>query len=227
MVTIMVTPVDEPPVITGDADAMYPEKGTADVATYTAVDPEGTAVKWSLKMGDADYPDHGDFTIDPDSGVLRFAKTPNYESPADMGMDNTYMVIVVATDATRQKGEKKVTVEVTNVNEDGTVKLSALQPAPGVTFSATLTDIDNVATDLTGGAKWQWARSRSKTSGWSDIDKATKSMYDPKDGDAGYYLRATAKYADAQSPSGAKDDKTASMISAYQVAGPRSSNVRP
>ena len=141
--------------------------------------------------------------------------------------------MVVATDATRQKGEKKVTVEVTNVNEDGTVKLSALQPAPGVAFSATLTDIDNVdnenvATDLTGGAKWQWARSRSKTSsGWSDIDKATKSMYDPEDVDATYYLRALAKYTDAQSPSGAKDDKTASMISAYQVVGPRSSNNAP
>ena len=227
MVTIMVTPVDEPPEITGDADAMYPEKGTADVATYTAVDPERTAVKWSLKMGDTDYPDDGDFTIDPASGVLRFAKTPNYESPADMDMDNTYQVIVVATDATRQKGEKKVTVEVANVNEDGTVKLSALQPAPGVAFSATLTDIDNVATDLTGGAKWQWARSQSKTRGWSDIDKATKSMYEPKDGDADYYLRALAKYADAQSTSGAKDDKTASMISAYQVVEPRSSNEPP
>ena len=46
-------------------------------------------------------------------------------------------------------------------------------------------------------------------------------MYEPKDGDARYYLRALAKYADDQSPSGAKDDKTASMISAYQVVGPR------
>ena len=113
------------------------------------------------------------------------------------------------------------------MNEDGTVKLSALQPAPGVAYSATLTDIDNGATDLTDGAKWQWARSRSKTSGWSDIDRATKSMYDPKDGDATYYLRALAKYTDAQSPSGAKEDKTASMISAYQVVGPRSDNNTP
>ena len=223
------------PLQAQDADGpiMYAENGMGPVATYTAVDPEMTAVKWSLKMGDTDYPDDGDFTIDPASGVLRFAKTPNYESPADMDTDNTYKVIVVATDATRQKGEKKVTVEVTNVNEDGTVKLSALQPAPGVGFSATLTDIDDIddidngATDLTSGAKWQWARSRSKTSGWSDIDKATKSLYEPKDGDAGYYLRALAKYTDAQSPSGAKDDKTASMVSAYQVVGPRSDNTPP
>ena len=202
MVTIMVTPVDEPPEITGDADAMYPENGMRPVATYTAVDPEMTAVKWSLSGADA-----GDFDIY--GGVLTFKKSPDYEAAtgggsADTDMSNTYSVMVVATDATRQKGEKKVTVEVTNVNEDGTVKLSALQPAPGVAYSATLTDIDNGATDLTDGAKWQWARSRSKTSGWSDIDRATKSMYDPKDGDATYYLRALAKYTDAQSPSRAK-----------------------
>ena len=57
----MVTPVDEEPEITGDTDAMYAENGTGPVATYTAVDPEMTAVKWSLKMGDTDYPDAGDF----------------------------------------------------------------------------------------------------------------------------------------------------------------------
>ena len=34
-------------------------------------------------------------------------------------------------------------VEVTNVDEDGTVELSALQPAPSVAFTATLTDLDN------------------------------------------------------------------------------------
>ena len=226
MVTIMVTPVDEPPEITGEsATIMYAENGMRPVATYTAVDPEMTAVKWSLSGADA-----GDFDID--GGVLTFKKSPDYEAAtgggsADTDMSNTYSVMVVATDATRQKGEKKVTVEVTNVNEDGTVKLSALQPAPGVAFSATLTDIDNGDTDLTSGAKWQWARSRSKTSGWSDIDRATKSMYEPKDGDEGYYLRALAKYTDTQSPSGAKDDKTASMISAYQVVGPRSSNATP
>ena len=227
MVTIMVTPVDEPPEITGEsADASCTRRRVLlTVATYTAADPERTAVKWSLSGADA-----GDFDID--GGVLTFKKSPDYEAAtgggsADTDVSNTYSVMVVATDATRQKGEKKVTVEVTNVNEDGTVKLSALQPAPGVAFSATLTDIDNGATDLTSGAKWQWARSRSKTSGWSDIDRATKSTYDPKDGDATYYLRALAKYTDAQSPSGAKDDKTASMISAYQVVGPRSSNATP
>ena len=136
--------------------------------------------------------------------------------------------MVEATDETGHVGRKAVKVEVTNVDEDGTVELSALQPAPDVAFTATLTDIDNGTTDLTGSAVWQWSKSRSK-SGWADIDKATSSMYTPdQDGaDSGYYLRATAKYKDKQSPSGADNDKTASMVSANKVLTLRTTNKTP
>ena len=47
-VTIMVTDADEAPDVTGDATKEYAENGTGSVATYTAVDPEGVAIKWSL-----------------------------------------------------------------------------------------------------------------------------------------------------------------------------------
>ena len=62
-----------------------------------------------------------------------------------------------------------------------------------------------------------------------DIDKATKSAYEPDEdgGDFGYYLRATAKYRDKQSPSGADNDKTASMVSANKVLALRTSNEVP
>ena len=53
--------------------------------------------------------------------------------------------MVEATDGTGHVGRETVKVEVTNVDEAGTVKLSALQPAPGVPFTATLTDIDGPA----------------------------------------------------------------------------------
>ena len=69
MVTIMVTPVDEMPEIMGEATAEYAENDTGPVATYTAADPEMTAVKWSLSGDDA-----GDFMID--NGVLRFKPSP-------------------------------------------------------------------------------------------------------------------------------------------------------
>ena len=82
---------------------------------------------------------------------------------------------------------------------------------------------------MTGSAEWQWSRSKSASGGWADIDKATSSMYTPdEDGaDSGYYLRATAKYKDKQSPSGADNDKTASMVSANMVLVLRASNKPP
>ena len=47
----------------------YAENGTGPVATYTAMDPEGAMVMWSLDGDDA-----GDFMIE--NGVLSFKKSP-------------------------------------------------------------------------------------------------------------------------------------------------------
>ena len=82
---------------------------------------------------------------------------------------------------------------------------------------------------MTNIAEWQWSRSTRTSGGWTDIDKATGSAYTPDvDGkDSGYYLRATAKYKDKQSPSGADNDKTASMVSANKVLTLRLSNKAP
>ena len=117
------------------------------MATYTAVDPEGVAIKWSLGGDDA-----ADFSIE--GGVLAFVKSPNFEDAKDdtdpsttVAGDNIYDVMVEATDGTGHVGREAVKVEVTNVDEDGTVELSALQPAPSVAFTATLTDLDNTDTN--------------------------------------------------------------------------------
>ena len=91
-VTITVTDVDEAPVLEGDAAVDdYAENGTGPVATYTAPDPEGGSVGWSLEGVDA-----GDFTID--GGVLRFKSGPDFEDPTDDDGDNEYRVTVRATD---------------------------------------------------------------------------------------------------------------------------------
>ena len=59
----------------------YAEGGTAPVAAYTAVDPEGESIVWDLS-GD----DEEDFTID--GGVLKFVKVPDYENPHDTATRN-------------------------------------------------------------------------------------------------------------------------------------------
>ncbi len=208
-----------------DAAIEYAENGTGPVATYTAVDPEGAAIRWSLSGLDA-----SDFSIE--DGVLSFKKSPNYEKATGGGSTaantlSTYNVTVVATDATRNSKEKKVIVSVTNVEEAGTVTMSALRPQSTIPFTATLTDPDNVTVgdptgSITTGVTWQWAKAGSKNGSYTDIDKASSSGYEPVDGDIGSYLRATATYTDNEG-----SDKSEMGVSDYAVQSIRGGNRAP
>ena len=118
---------------------MYAENNTGAVATFTAVDPEGEPVVWSLATGG----DIEDFSIE--NGVLRFKSSPDFETPMGGGAANTYVVTVRASDGGQDTtASEEVTVEVTNVEEPGTVMLSTLQPQVSVVITATLTDPDNI-----------------------------------------------------------------------------------
>ena len=111
-VTVTVTPVDEPPVITGRTTFdHWQENDAGDIWTYTAGDPESDAnITWSL--GGTDW---GDFAIT--NGELKFTSAPDYEQPADFGRNNRYEVTVLATDSNNNRGEQHVDVIVKNVDE--------------------------------------------------------------------------------------------------------------
>ena len=115
-VTVMVTDVGELGMLAGESAITYMENGTDAVETYTADGP--VAASWSVE-GD----DMGAFSIGGSSGELMFASPPDFEAPADMGMDNIYQVTVKA-EAGGEMDTQDVTVTVTNVDEDGTVTLS-------------------------------------------------------------------------------------------------------
>ena len=153
-----------------DGPIMYPENGTHTVAAYTAMDPEGEDITWSLSEDTNDSPDYGDFTIE--GGVLTFRDgPPDYEDPKDDDTDNVYNVTVVASDSDANGKEEMVTlmVTVTDVEEDGEVTLDGLQPKQEVPITATLTDPDDSVADLT----WKWERSRDGSTGWTDIATTT------------------------------------------------------
>ena len=198
-VTITVTDVDEAPVITGDAAQNYAENGTAVVGTYTADGP--VAASWSLE-GD----DMGAFTIGGSSGELVFASPPDFEAPADMGMDNMYQVTVKA-EAGGETDMIDVTVTVTNVEEPGMVTLWAgsdaltMAPQVGDTITGAVMDPDNPDDDATVES-WQWARTMDDMDGrdmdsWMPISGETNATYTVTEGDTGYYLRVMAMYTDA------------------------------
>ena len=207
---------------TDDAGADDEDTRARTVSTYTASDPEVTTLRWTLEGADA-----SDFTIP--GGVLTFKKAPNYEMPADAGGDNTYNVTVVATDngittvtETGGDGENKmtakraVTIMVTNVEEDGTVTLTAQQPKIGVELTASVTDIDDDVTGVT----WKWERDDNVTDdpdNTGDMEEvikgATSATYTPTDDDMGQYLRAIASYTDGNG----KDTSMATSVAVVVV----------
>ena len=142
-----------------DAAIEYAENGTGPVATYTAVDPEQTAiVSWTLSGDDA-----GLFSIE--GGVLEFKKSPDFEDAKDDGGDNMHSVTVQATDSTNKVGTKKVSVEVTNVEELGKVTLSALRPQSSVMLTATPHPV--TLTAAYQALTWQWAKAGSRNGAYA------------------------------------------------------------
>ena len=214
-VTIKVANVDEMPDLEGDAPEKYAENGTGAVATFTATDPEGESIVWSL-VGD----DMGEFTIE--NGVLRFMSSPDFEN-AQGGLANdsvNYEVTVQASDGGATPAMEEVTIEVTNVEEPGTVTLSTLQPQVGVEIMATLADPDTITAE--GTISWQWYRSNSPVTDATNGAGTTSSSYTPMLGDVGSVLRATAMYDDAED-----EDKTAQENSYRSVRSAPNTNTDP
>ena len=198
-VNIVVTDVNEKPTITlVDGAVDYPEGGTAAVASFSAIDPEtGTSIQWSLvtaTVGDAtpeDVADHALFSLSS-SGVLTFKNPPNFEDAKDDNNNNEYKVTVQARGSgSGDTAYYEVVVNVTNVEEDGTVSLTTLQPQVRVRLTAGVSDPDRNVT----GTTWQWYNSDDGST-WAEIDEATQATYRPAASDAGKYLRAVATYND-------------------------------
>ena len=188
---------------------------------------------WSLDPESAD-----EELFEVNGGRLTFKSPPDYEVPEDSDEDNVYNVTVIASDGRTGPGDTRqdVVVRVINVDEQGDVTLSTLQPQVDVPITATLTDPDGAAsddppigdTDLTDddNVEWQWARASRAAGPWTDINGATEETYTPKVVDAeddeddvndvGVYLRVTATYDDGHCPS-CDTKKTEQAISANAV----------
>ena len=178
---------NRPPQLMGSTVVDYSENATGSVGAYTATDPEGAAVRWSLSGEDSD-----DLSISAD-GVLSFNASPDFEGPTDADTDNEYEVTIHASDGSLTD-TIEVTINVVNVDEPGSVALSLAQPMVGLELTATLTDPDGSISDTI----WVWASSTDGSTGWTDISGATSRSYTPTADDADSYLRATATYTDGE-----------------------------
>ena len=106
-VSVTVTDVNEPPSITGPSSSQVKENATS-VASYSASDPDGDAVTWTLEGTDKST-----FSLSS-SGALSFKTAPDYEAGK-----TGFSVKVKATDdgSPKKSATRTVAVTVTDVNE--------------------------------------------------------------------------------------------------------------
>ncbi len=114
--TVQIVATDDAPVITSDGGNATANlnvlENTIAVTTVTASDPEGDGITYSISGG----ADALLFDIDSVTGELSFKVAPDFENPADSGLDNTYEVEVTAT-ANGEVDAQLISVNVTDADE--------------------------------------------------------------------------------------------------------------
>ena len=213
----VVSDANATPVFSAEtADRTLPENSAAGVnvagGVITATDRNsGDTLTYSL----ASSGDHGSFEIDSSTGQLK-TKTGVTHTFDFEAATNSYSLTVEVSDSKDADGVADtvvddtiaVTIDLTNVDEAGTVTLPATFSG-GVEATASVSDPDGTVSS----PSWRWARGDTATGSFSDISGATSASYTPVGADVGKYLRATVTYTDPQG-----SGKTANAVSNSTVA---------
>jgi hypothetical protein len=148
------TPDSTPAIITGPGSAtgatssISIQENSSAIHTFTASE----SVSWSKSGTDGSF-----FSINS-SGVLTFISAPNYESAADSGSNNSYVVIVTATDGGGNITSQTLTVSVTNVNEAPTISNYTSANTASISLAEnTAAIVTYSGTDPDAGASLVWS----------------------------------------------------------------------
>ncbi len=175
---------NRPPEFPSATESATVDENTASgehINTFAATDPDNDPLTYSLGGTHGSH-----FAIDRSTGELQTRSALNYEAR------NSYTVSVIARDPSNATASMTLTINVNDVDEPGGVSLSSSLPRARVPFTATLTDPDGGVS----GQSWQWKRSASQSSGYTDISGANAATYTPADEDVGQYLKAAVSYTD-------------------------------
>ena len=197
---VLAAPATNQPPTFGDT---VPEKltlaentaiGTTIGSPIPASDPESDTLTFAVAPSTAR-------AFDITSGGQLFIKDNTYLDHESLGSDTSVKILL--RDSKDPSGEADtewdtnllILVEVTNVDEAGTVTLSSDSPEVEMELDARLLDPDRAIHDL----EWQWQSADTNPSDtWTDISGATSASYTPTTAVAGKYLRAKASYGDAE-----------------------------
>lgn len=155
-VTVNVANLDDTaPLITG------PTNGAGAAASAITVDENQTAVTklvadenvtWAIVSGN----DQGKFQIAPD-GTITFVAAPDFEAPTDSDTNNTYVLVVEATDAAGNKVQQTVTVTVANVDDAAPIITGPSGGAGAAASTITVNENQTGVTRVTANEAVTWS----------------------------------------------------------------------
>ena len=176
---------------------------------YTAADPDGDTVTYTLEGEDA-----GILAIGVNTGqiVVGVGFTLDFEDPADDNADNLYVIEIVADDGHGVIVRMDLEITVADVDEPGIVALSITNPRVGAQLTATLTDPGSQPATVS----WQWQRADDPANPvWTDISGAASATYTVVVADLGKVLRGVVRY---QSEDGVDREARSTATSAVRTA---------
>ena len=162
--------------------------GTQVNVPVSATDPDTESLTYSLGGPDASH-----FSISSGSGQISTNASLDYEAKSG------YTVTVSVRDGQDDDGNPdsatddtvRVSIVVTNEDDEGGVTISSNQPVIGNTLRAKLHDPDGFVVIY----YWNWSTSVDKRR-WIDTGSGWGDSYTPDADDAGRYLQATVRYND-------------------------------
>jgi hypothetical protein len=142
------------PTITGPSSATGANSSISIAESSTAVHTftANESVTWSKSGTDESF-----FSITSAGGVLTITAR-DFESPVDNGSNNTYVVIITATDSVGNATNQTLTVTITNVNEAPTITTASSAATHTITQAEnTSSVVTYTGSDIDAGTTLTWS----------------------------------------------------------------------
>ncbi|MEL6900095.1 MAG: DUF4347 domain-containing protein [Cyanobacteria bacterium J06606_4] len=186
LLTVNVTDVNEDPVIPGDPPVITSsgggdtaslnvdegEKFVVDVnATSSNGDVERNGLTYSLNGGE----DVSLFRINKNTGVVRFKRAPDFETPEDSDSNNLYEVSVEVKNSTGATDSQLLQVTVDDIDDGGGTPLAITSNGGGSNASVDVSEGETFVTDVntTGGSNVTYSLNAGEDVSLFNIDAQT------------------------------------------------------
>ena len=131
------------------------------------------SVSWSINNS----LDYSKFLINSSTGALRFINAPDYEVPADLDADNSYLITIKATDTSGYESEQRLTVNISDLSDEISPLITGLSGNPGDSSSSISIKENNlVIHTLSANESVTWSLNDSLDSSSFSINASTGSL---------------------------------------------------